>query len=188
MLEYNGKWYARVSDVLAPLKDFGHINPDVLKNKQEIGTMVHQAISDDVAGDFPILTLSSHGYYRSYLLWKETVNPAFLLSEKRFFHHELRLTGCIDALVRLPHSSLPTLVDFKTSAMEDPQTWPLQAHLYAHLMEMPQQLASHFLFIKLDKGGKAPKVFSYLYDTNTMNRCLDLVGQFWSSQEGLHVK
>jgi len=183
MLEHNQKQYARVSDILSLLKNFDHINPVVLKNKQEIGTMVHKAIADDVADDFPILSPSTYGYYKSYLAWKEIAKPTFLLSEQRFFNDSLRLTGCIDALVQLPHSTLPVLVDFKTSSVEDGDIWPLQGHLYAHLVEsVGTKIAPHFLFVKLDKNGKSPHVFCYPHDFDTMDYCTNLVKKFWESK------
>lgn len=53
MIDFEGKKYARVSDILSPLKDFSQIDPDVLDKKIKLGTSVHDAIADDIAGDFP---------------------------------------------------------------------------------------------------------------------------------------
>lgn len=183
MLEHNGKWYARVTEVLSPLNNFSHIDPKVLANKARIGTSVHTAIEEDIAGGFPCPDADGMGYFNSYLRWVKEVKPVFTSSEQRYFDEERMLCGQIDALVNMGYNQgLPSLVDFKTSAQESKTVWPMQAHLYNYLLKANGVAVNPcFLFVKLDKAGGLPKVFSYAWDSNTQAKCLEAVDNFWLS-------
>lgn len=182
MLEYNGKKYARVSDVIRPFSNFGHIDRAVLENKARIGTEVHEAIASDISGEFPVVGKDGEGYFNSYLKWKETINPVFSKSEQRYFCDTLMITGQIDSLVFLPGEELPILLDFKTSANESPTTWPMQAHLYSYLLHVNEVPAAlRFLFLKLDKYGNLPTAFSYHFDQKIHNKCMSSIESFWEN-------
>jgi hypothetical protein len=184
MIEHNGKNYARVSDILSPFNDFSSIDPAVLANKARIGTEVHQAIADDINDEFPIPGPGCLGYFNSYLRWKGQLNPKFLQSEQRYFCDKKMISGQIDCLVDFGLiSGLPTLIDFKTSAQESLETWTMQAHLYNHLLaENGIEVNPTFLFIKLNKEGKLPDVFSYHYSQNIRNKCYNAIDKFWGSR------
>ena len=77
MFEYEGKLYARVSDIIRPFCCFGHIDPVVLDNKARIGTEVHKLIADDLDGEFVIPSDETRGYFNSYLRWKKEIKPKF---------------------------------------------------------------------------------------------------------------
>lgn len=181
MLEHNGKMYARVTEILSSFNDFGHINPDVLANKARIGTDVHKAIANDIEGDFPFVSRECERYFHSYSLWRAALNPTFIQSEQRYFCDIKMITGQIDCLVKFPDKfELPILVDFKTSSAESKETWPMQAHLYRYLLLVNNILVSdRFLFIKLNKFGGLPEVFSYQYDHNIQAKCMQAVHDFW---------
>ena len=116
----------------------------------------------------------------SYTKWKERLSPSFEQSEKRYYDHTLMITGAIDALIRFPGDPSAILVDFKTSAQEAPITWPMQAHLYAHLLGINGHVISpRYIFIKLDKNGYMPSVFEYHFDANIRAKCLMAVEEFW---------
>lgn len=184
MIEHNGKNYARVSDILSPFNDFSKIDPLVLSNKAKIGTAVHQAIADDIEGEFPALDEETIGYFESYESWRFQINPTFLKSEVRYFDDEQMLTGQIDTLIDIPEKSmLPTLVDFKTSAQESREVWPMQAHLYGYLLSQNGiMVAPRYLFVKLNKYGDLPDVFEYVYSSNTYAKCMNAVKSFWKNK------
>lgn len=186
MIEHCGKMYARVSEVLQPLADYSHIKASVLKNKQDIGTMVHLAIEDFLNDDLPILTAESEGYFESFCKWRSCVKPKFVQTEQRYFNDALMLTGCLDAIANI--NGVETLVDYKTSVSES-KTWILQAHLYYYLAKPSNEaLASIVLFIKLSKDGTLPKVFPYKIDKGLIHKCLDLTREFWKNENKVTQK
>ena len=182
MIEYNGRTYARVSDVLSPLKDFSHIDPIILKKKTELGTSVHEAIADDIEGEFPILSEKGLGYFLSYQRWVKHLCVNFVASETRYFDEDLMISGQIDALALMGWvQDLPVLVDFKCTAQVSKEVWPMQAHLYAHLLEKNGvKVRPRYVFVKLDKEGAFPMTYSYNFDPNIRARCLEAVKNFWS--------
>jgi hypothetical protein len=183
VIEFNGKLYARVSEIIRPFTDFGHIDPCVLANKARLGTSVHQAIADYINGDFPSPDPDGVGYFESFLKWEERLNPQFIASEKRYFCEQKMITGQIDCLIHMPGpSDVPKLVDFKTSAQESKETWPMQAHLYHYLLTQNKIDVSHrFLFIKLNKVGDIPEVFEYKFCMNTKAKCMNAIENFWKT-------
>lgn len=188
-IEYKGKMYPRISKILKPFNDFSHIDPKVLANKCRIGTSVHQAIADDIEGEFPCPMTDGVGYFDSYEAWKFQINPTFLRSEVRYFDNQRMLTGQIDALIDIPNKSmLPTLVDFKTSAQESRQVWPMQAHLYGYLLSKNGILVdSRYLFVKLNKYGNLPDVFEYTYSANVYAKCINAVDDFWKNNKVIAI-
>lgn len=178
---HEGKKYARVSSVISKEGQFDHISPDVLANKCRIGSEVHDAIEADIEDSFPVLTADCLGYYKSYLAWKEQINPQFLLSEERFFCDKLMITGKIDVIAKIGQENV--LLDFKTSAEESP-SWVLQGHLYHYLLtESEYHISKRILFLKLDKKGKEAKVFEYMFKKNTLNLCFSLIQEFWEKEK-----
>jgi hypothetical protein len=173
--------YVRVSQVLACLQDFSQIDPAVLEAKQNIGINVHDGIDQYLNGMFPLLFLSELNYLTSFLKWKAKTNPKVKVTEKRYYCDDKMLTGQVDALMQFPHSQLTVLVDWKTSAVESPKIWPLQAHLYHYLVNKNTlfPLADFALFVKLDPKGNIPKVYPYKIDKNTTDYALSLVDEYW---------
>lgn len=181
---YNGKEYARVSQIISRYSDFSHIDPEVLNRKAQMGTEVHEAINDDINMKFPVVSSSCQGYLDSYLEWKNRTEPVFLKSESRYFDDKMMITGCIDALAVFQGSSEPVLVDFKTSAQESREVWPMQAHLYDYLLRCNGiDPDTRFLFVKLDKWGKLPMVFEYKYDKNIMAKCMEAIDLYWKDRK-----
>lgn len=178
--------YARVSDVIRKLKDFSHIDPEVLENKGRIGTKVHDGISDDFDGEFPILQADEVGYMESFLKWRDSFKPVCHMKENRFYCHKHKITGQIDALLSFPPDyTVQYLVDFKTSANEDKLTWPLQAHLYAYLLRENgiDNISPTYIFLKLDKKGDMPKACRYTYSKETLNFCMNLIKEYWAEKK-----
>jgi len=186
-IEHEGKKYARVSSVIRPFSDFSHIPEEILERKKNIGIEVHKAIEDDITFGFPMFSIPASGYYQSFKRWQTRLTPIFKYSEKRLFCPEKMITGQIDTLVQFPGESDCVLIDFKTSAQESPIAWPMQAHLYYHLLIRNKLPAfPRFLFVRLDKNGNLPKVHSYKFDANIMAKSLKAVDDFWQSQSDCH--
>lgn len=184
MIIYNGKKYARVSEVIQPFVNFGNIDPEILERKAALGSRVHDVIEQEIKGDLPIVGLQEQGYFKSFELWRSALQPAFMVTEKRIYCDQKMLTGCIDAVVKLHGENEAVLVDWKTSVSESPITWPMQAHLYFYLLGTAGiQVAPRFLFVKLDRFGGLPKVFAYKFDTKTMDLCFQAISTFWEQQK-----
>lgn len=183
MITHNGKQYARVSDVIRPFSNYSHIDPFVLANKARIGTSTHEAIEDDIKGRFPCPDKDAMGYFNSYLAWKDHMDPMFFRSEERYFDDDLMVTGQIDAVVSFGTSNQPpTLIDFKTSVQEIKEVWPMQAHLYAHLIKKNgYEINPNMLFIKLHPNGAMPQVYIYQWNANIYAKCMNAVADFWSN-------
>ncbi len=182
MIEYEGKMYARVSEILKPFTNFDHIDPQVLANKIRIGIDTHKAIEEDINGIFPSPPADCQKYFDSYSKWKERLQPSFSMSETRLYCHEKMICGQIDALIQFPGEEQLVLVDFKTSASESPKVWPRQAHLYHYLLtQNGKTISPRFLFVKLDKYGKMPIVFQYLFNPSIRARCMTAIDDFWKS-------
>lgn len=179
-LYHEGKKYARVSSITA--SDFSHIPAEVLENKQKIGTLIHQAIDDNIKGELPYIPPAYIGYYASYRNWREKVKPDFIQTEKRYFDDELMITGCIDCLAFYPYENVPTIIDWKTSASESP-SWILQGHLYGYLVRKSCPISNRFLFIKLDKLGMFPKIFEYTYHDDVHTFTINLAKRFWQEKK-----
>jgi len=186
MLEFNGKMYARVSEVLGQFLDFSAIPPEVLKSKAALGTRIHNAIQQDIQGDFPVVSLQEHGYFQSFERWRSALKPVFLITEKRMYCHQKMLTGCIDALIKLEGHDQHILVDWKTSVSESPTTWPMQAMLYWYLLEQTGIIVSqNALFVKLDRNGGFPKVYQYKLDSKFLKNCLQEVDAYWEKNKNV---
>jgi len=182
MFEFEGKQYARVTEVLQPFTDFGHIAPEVLARKCQIGTNVHSAINDVLHEKFPSI-IEGIGYLLSFQKWWDRVKPTLVESETRYFREDKMITGQIDVLIKLPGQEDIILMDFKTSAQESP-TWIMQGHLYRYLViQKHHTISNRFLFLKLDKNGDMPKLFEYKFDLNIHAKCMKAIEDFWSTQE-----
>ena len=178
---YEGKIYARVSAVTSKKGQFSHIPKHIVDNKCRIGSEVHEAIEADIEDSLPILSQDCMGYYKSYLAWKEEVQPHFIISEERFFCDKFMLTGKIDVIAKIGSENI--VIDFKTSAKES-SSWVLQGHLYHYLLtEAQYNISQRMMFVKLEKTGKKASIFEYFYDKNTFNTCVNLIKEFWSKED-----
>lgn len=182
---HEGKWYARVSSIVGG--DYSHIDPQVLKNKQDIGTLVHKAIDDSINGELPDMRIIPHlGYYNSYRQWKLRTSPEFIQTEKRYLDNELMISGAIDCLAMMPYEKVPTIIDWKTSVSEA-ESWRLQGHLYHYLVSQDgMPISNRVLFLKLDKSGSSPVVFEYPIENSIMLYCKSLAKKFWAKNKSIY--
>lgn len=185
-LEHNGKKYARVTAVIRKPGAFSHIDPATLARKAQVGTNVHAAISAYIHNECFPLTGEEMEYFRSFIGWTKAINPTFSCPDTRLYCDKLRITGAIDTLIAFEGDGTYTLVDFKTSAAEDKVHWPLQGHLYYHLLRGASYgMHPRFLFVKLDKEGDLPKVCEYRYDPYIHDTAIRMIHDFWHEHESL---
>ena len=196
--------HARVSEILGMFRDYSSINQDVLQEKCAIGDETHQNIyldSQDIPPSFdyfpvrdfkkkpelPIKSWERRGkpYFESYLLWKETNKPEYLIQEKRMFCDDLMITGQFDAVIK--GTDKPVLIDYKCSATADEEIWGMQAHFYYYLLQQNGiEIDDTFFWLKLNvkKEGdltiaKKPTVIEIKYSDEVMQKCIDAAVLYW---------
>lgn len=152
------------------------IDPNVLQNAADRGTVVHKLIEWETSnipisdvdieelvrgfasqdGHFTKEKEKVYGYFTSFLKWfegkKRFSRPA------RFFCDKLMITGEIDNIY-IDEEGNTVLVDYKTPASES-RTWALQGTAYEYLCEIAGIKIDLIEFVKLSpKGSKAKSIF-----------------------------
>lgn len=170
--------YLRVTDILSPFSGLSKIDPLILQNAADRGTLVHEII-EGIEQGFPKEEIQDHvfGYIESYEKW--AVGKDFLLAPKRFYENELMITGLVDSIYRDGDGLV--LVDYKTPARES-KTWAMQASAYSCMCKRNGYDISRIEFVKLDKTGKAPKVFNYLEDMDMFRKILECYRYFFKEE------
>jgi hypothetical protein len=173
--------YTRVSEILQQWDRFKGINRDIIDRKAKIGTNVHNAIKAylELVPMFELNEEESQ-YFQSFLLWHDTVMPKTSLVEKRFYEDNLKITGCVDAVMLLPGDEGNVIIDWKCSAQASPAMWKLQSSFYMLLAmenDVPN-LSSRSLFVQLDKEGRRPKIHEFHYDKNMLDTCVSAVNTY----------
>lgn len=148
------KGYTRVTEIISWLSAFWQVDPDLLDKRCLEGSQVHEAILADMLGDFYVLSGELQGFYRSYEKWKEIVNFELIEAEKRYYEDELKITGKIDALVKIGGKTY--ILDFKTSKTASLKTWQLQGAFYKRLVG--EGIEPYVFFVQLKRDGSLPKV------------------------------
>lgn len=148
------KGYTRVSQIIGQWNQYSHIDPHVLANKCRIGTEVHEKITAEIEGIFLEIGEDGKGYVESWMEWKESHSSTlnYLETEKRFYCHDLKITGAVDAVVEI--GDLLVIVDYKTSATANKKIWALQASFYHYLVNKEMQTDPYVWFVHLKKDGK----------------------------------
>jgi len=170
--------YLRVTQVLSIFSGLNKINPEILKNAADRGTLVHTIIEGMEEGfgkeDVPEIAT---GYIDSYEKW--AAGKDFLPAPKRFYDDELMITGLVDAIYRDGENLI--LVDYKTPARES-KTWAMQASAYSYMCKKNGYDISMIEFIKLDKTGKAPTVYVYMENMQMFHKILECYRYFFKDQ------
>lgn len=177
------KEYVRVSDIIGHLQDFSKIDPKVLDAKAKLGTNVHAAIGQLVTGEFPYLeSEKAVGYLRSYERWHAEHKPQYLRMEQRLYCDNLMITGQMDAIVSVGNDQ-HMLIDFKCSYKPSPDIWTLQAHFYHYLCKVNSIPTSNKMtWINLQKDGGKPKILTFEYSDDIMQKCIDMAHKFWEDR------
>lgn len=174
--------YLRVTEVLSIFSGLSKIDPEVLANAAERGTLVHNTIEairlDIGVGDFPE---HIEGYMNSYEIW--ATGKQFLPLAPRLYCDELMITGKPDDLYM--DGGKLILVDYKTPAKES-KTWRLQAAAYKYLCIKAGYQVDEVKFVKLEKTGKKPKEFVYLDDMGLFLKILECHRYFFKDKQEEH--
>lgn len=163
--------YTRVSSILKPLTNFVGVDEDVLEAASARGTAVHKAIQMDAQDLCYPLPLECRGYFKSYLKWKAITQFQVEQSELRLYDDDLKITGCIDAIVGNGESHF--IVDWKNTAAQNREYWELQGMFYHHLATINGiPLHKKIMFVQLCPEGSAAKVFSFEANEVLWRQCL----------------
>lgn len=156
----------RVTQVLSLFQNLWKIPTEVLNRKGQIGTELHDAMLDFLVINPGNLTMHEgtryYEYMKSFSEWAKTKDYKVKLLEERMSCETLGITGKPDAILEM--DGIPTLIDFKTSAQDDPVCWRLQGTAYIHLLRLNgHEVDDTFFFIKMDKRGAKASTFAYKY-------------------------
>lgn len=175
--------YTRVTDILGPWNNFEAIPKDVLKNKCRIGSEVHYAI--DMYNKCIPYSYEGDGvgYYNSFLCWTEEFRASAVESEVRYYDDEFKITGGIDAILKIPHEDRLVVADWKTCASYNKKmatSWSMQGAFYHYLLEKNDiaNISNRFLYVQLDPDGKMPKIREFNYTTALMNEAATLLAAY----------
>lgn len=171
--------YTRVSKILNQWNQLAHIDPKVLSNKCRIGTNVHEKINAELQGIFLDLREDEKNYFHSWeKWWKESeMSSNLVCTEKRFYCDSLKITGCVDALVKGKNGM--HVVDYKTSHSVNKKIWPLQGAFYRHLASLSgDKISPDVWFVKLAKDGKKGRVYHFEIDDYIWDVCQSALETF----------
>lgn len=173
------KGYLRVTTMLYPFSGMKDVPQHHLDAAAERGSRVHEAILALEQGiGLAELNKNYEGYLASYELW--AVGKDFLACPDRFYDDELMITGEIDAIVKNGNDLV--IVDYKTSAKEN-KSWPMQASAYSYMAKKAGYDVKEILFIKLDKEGKEPIIFTYKEDMEAFKKVLFTYRYFFKDKD-----
>jgi hypothetical protein len=141
-----------VTQCFSPFISWDHISPEVLQKAAARGQRVHDAIADELNGEFAIIDDDIRGYMDGARRFLENVEAVSLV-EERLVSDVYGFTGQIDLLCRVKGDEFNTLVDFKTSSIVS-KSWPLQVAAYRHLVEANNYgKVGRSLIVQLKKDG-----------------------------------
>jgi len=163
--------YTRVSSILSQWDRFGKIPRHILENKQQIGTLIHEAINAHSIGAFLPVDSSIDGYFQSFLEWQKLSKFNLIFPEQRFYCDKLKITGKIDAIAVSSQGEL-FLIDYKTSASKDARMWQLQGCFYHYLATINKlNLSKRFFFVQLFKDGSPGQAHEFFISNPIANVC-----------------
>lgn len=182
--------YTRVSSILSMMPTLDsdlkwgfpmqQLDQDMLKRKADLGTAVHEAIAAHIWGKFHPVTDKEEGYVNSFLEWEKAHGPFPIIphppiTENRLFYEPMKLTGCIDLMVRRQDNPIYTIYDYKCTVAEDKKKWPMQATFYHFLARVNGfKVRDQVHFLQLDRDGKAPNVYEYVIDDKLKSAMISL--------------
>ncbi len=201
----NIKDYDRVTNVLGKFSGLDKINPEVLKNAADRGTVTHLACDALVDGKdaydiWDIVTKEVKKYcveksddhfqkelklinnmINSFRGWAYLYGKRFQPKPERFYCDDLMITGECD-LIYLDENNELTLVDIKTPVTES-KTWMLQASAYDYLARKQGINLKHLVFLQLSRKGEEPKEFRYVENFNLFKHVLETYRYFQHDNE-----
>lgn len=172
------KGYTRVTDVLYPFSGLSKIDPMILRNAANRGTKIHEICDAIVSGIGFIDDHTITGYIESFQKWM----PKNIIDKPaRFFCSLHNITGECDGIYLDGQDMV--LFDLKTPLRES-KTWNLQGSAYSYLAKLAGYNIKRIEFIKLDKTGKEPKIYTYKEDFKKYLCCLEVYREFFEKEIG----
>lgn len=154
--------YRHVTDIIDVFQKFATTKKK-LDEYAERGTQVHNAITAHLTGGFPVLNPEHDNYFSAYEKFNAENKYEVIQVQKRYFDKELMITGEVDALFKFEGDSLPTIVDFKTSRLENKLMWQLQGAFYYYLLKSNGiEVEKKIVFLQL--GGNYGMYFKREYE------------------------
>lgn len=163
--------YRHVTDIIDIFQKFTTTKKK-LDEYADRGTQVHNAITAHLTGQFYVTNDTTASYFSAYEKFNKEVKYEIVDVQKRYFDDTLMITGEIDALLKFEGDEFPTIVDFKTSRLENKQMWQLQGAFYHHLMGVYGiKVEKKFRFLQL--GGSYGMYFmrEYEFTNDIMDVC-----------------
>jgi len=134
MSEYiNKTGLCSVTQVFSSYVSWDHIRPDVLANAAVRGSRVHDALADEMNGDFVIVDEEIKGYVDAGRAFLKMVDETILI-EQRLISDLHQFTGQVDLVCLIKGDTRLTLVDWKTATVVQ-KSWGLQLAAYKHLVD-----------------------------------------------------
>ncbi len=153
------KGFTRVTTPLQVYNNFDKIDPKVLQNACDRGTLIHKYCEMYAKGEyFPEPEKEVSFYLESFRNWHDIMVEGDCITEHRIYNNTWRLTGCIDLITHIKGDKRAAIIDIKTTQTKS-KTWPLQLAAYKFLLggdEDPRRIV-----LQLQKNGKRAKVIEY---------------------------
>jgi len=178
-IEKGKEHYLRATDVVAPFSGIEFIPEVYLTRACERGTSVHDAIETILSG-FPAIFYDDDVgmYVKSFERFYEEDFAKLdgrMILEQRLYCDTHQITGQLDCVIETADGAIA--FDWKTSSREHNRAWRLQAAAYRYLYELSGRAMRKFVFVRLDKNARYPKLIEYQTyneDLEVFFKCLEL--------------
>lgn len=159
--------YDRVTEILSPYKRFDGVDPKVLSNACERGSIVHN-FCELYARNLLIETPREDVklYFESFRKWFDLYVDEVVECEMRINDPDLKISGKFDLLCKMKFDDGLVIVDYKTPLNFD-KTWELQMAAYDYLIRQNTKYTpNRCLCLKLDDDGNMPiaREYKHLYE------------------------
>jgi hypothetical protein len=158
-----------VTEAFSPYISFDFVSQQVLAAACDRGSRVHDAVAQDLAGEFFAMDIDIAGYFAAYQQFALNIDEIVVI-EKRMQSDQYQYTGQVDLVCRMRGDSGLTMVDWKTSVAAS-KSWSLQVAAYAHLAEQEGIKIDRTIAVQLGREGNF-KVNEYRDLAKNFNRFL----------------
>lgn len=122
--QFNGIVVPSVTSILAPLQDFKHVPPHVLKAASEFGVAVHMACELDDLGelDESSLDVELRPYLKAWRKFCVDYEAEWMQIEQQVYHETLCYAGTLDRIGTV--KGINTVLDIKSGSRLYPSVGP----------------------------------------------------------------
>jgi hypothetical protein len=172
--------YLRVTEILYPFSGLQSIDKNVLENAARRGTKVHKICEGIIEGlgEWGVDD-ETRGYVESFKSWWGDGKEVIYM-ERRFFCHELMITGQVDLILKSPTGAV--ILDLKTPAKPS-KTWPLQGSAYAYMARKAGIDVTAIQFLQLHKTGSPATLHIYEDQWDLFMQCLNVFNHFYRRKD-----